>query len=88
MNATPPEEGRPPIGDQWREQTEPVSVDGDIDRRRISSGVPSIAPHAVANWPCVSSARVKIRVASGRSVSPRAAASKEELGSYFDSSGQ
>ena len=39
-------------GDQLREQSEPVSVDGDIDRRWISSGVPSIAPHAVANWPC------------------------------------
>ena len=29
-----------PIGDQWLKQSEPLSVDGDIDRRRISSGVP------------------------------------------------
>ena len=67
-----------PTGDQRWEQSELVSVDGDIDRQRAM---------------CVSSARVKIwvaRRASGRSVSPRAASSKEKEGSQFarDSSGQ
>ena len=42
-----------PTGDQRREWSEPVSVDGNIDRRRISSGVTSIVHHAaVANGPC------------------------------------